>query len=136
MRTNVLSGDEGRDGPRCRSGSLAPGATVFAIGRQECQAAARRAAENPNSIGGASPCPRFAVATVMEWLVLRATALCAGLSILAAPASLPAQSKDPGARADHYRVPAGTVVMVRLRTPIDSSVSRTNDQVDAVLSDP
>ena len=52
-------------------------------------------------------------------------------------ASAPPQTKSRGAsRADHYQVPIGTVVSVRLRTAIDSSVNHVNDQVDAVLSDP
>lgn len=66
-----------------------------------------------------------------DWL--RVTVSCAGLALAATGATAWAQSK--AARADQYRVPAGTVVSVRLRTPIDSSVSRENDQVDAVLSD-
>jgi hypothetical protein len=69
----------------------------------------------------------------MRWSWLRITVSCIPLALATAQATPLAQSK--GARADQYRVPAGTVVSVRLRTPIDSSVSRENDQVDAVLSD-
>jgi hypothetical protein len=47
-----------------------------------------------------------------------------------------AQSRPrPAADADHYRLPIGTVVSVRLRTPIDSSVNQVNDQVDAIFAE-
>jgi len=64
---------------------------------------------------------------------LRIAASCVCLALATRHAPALAQSK--GARADQYRVPAGTVVSLRLRTPIDSGTSRENDQVDAVLSD-
>jgi hypothetical protein len=50
--------------------------------------------------------------------------------------SLSAQAKArAAARAGQYQVPAGTVVSLRLRTPIDSSSSQVNDQIDAVLTE-
>jgi hypothetical protein len=39
-------------------------------------------------------------------------------------------------RPDQYRIPIGTIMAVRLRTPIDSSANHANDQVDAVLLEP
>ena len=38
-------------------------------------------------------------------------------------------------KADHYKVPIGTAVSARLRTPIDSSVNQVSEQVEAVLSE-
>jgi hypothetical protein len=69
----------------------------------------------------------------MRWGWLRIAVSCVCISLGATQIAVWAQSK--AARADQYRVPAGTVVSVKLRTPIDSSVSRENDQVDAVLSE-
>jgi hypothetical protein len=45
------------------------------------------------------------------------------------------QVKKRGARLREYRVPIGSVLSVQLRTPISSASSRTNDQVDATLSE-
>jgi hypothetical protein len=36
----------------------------------------------------------------------------------------------------NYRVPAGTVLQARLRTPLGSASSRVDDQVDAILLEP
>jgi hypothetical protein len=72
----------------------------------------------------------------MQWRIAPFTALwilC--LSIAVPPPS--AQSKhraEPS--ASQYRIPIGTVVSVRLRTPIDSGVSQTNEQIDAELTEP
>jgi len=58
------------------------------------------------------------------------------LTLIGTDHSLSAQVKvRPAARADQYQVPAGTVVSLRLRTPIDSSSSQVNDQIDAVLTE-
>ena len=36
---------------------------------------------------------------------------------------------------DYYKVPIGTVVSAKLRTPIDSSTSQVNEQIDAELTE-
>jgi hypothetical protein len=64
------------------------------------------------------------------------TPIVAAAEPAAAPVPVPAQAKRRAVTpTDHYRVPIGTVVSARLRTPIDSSVNQVNDQVDAVLSE-
>jgi len=62
------------------------------------------------------------------------TPIVAAAEAVAPPVLAQAKPK-PVARPDHYKVPIGTVVPARLRTPIDSSVNQVSDQVDAVLSD-
>jgi hypothetical protein len=37
--------------------------------------------------------------------------------------------------SDYYKVPIGTVVSAKLRTPIDSSTSQVNEQIDAELTE-
>jgi hypothetical protein len=57
-------------------------------------------------------------------------------TLVVTPHSVSAQAKArAAARADHYQVPAGTIVSLQLRTPIDSSTSQAHDQVDAVLTE-
>jgi hypothetical protein len=43
--------------------------------------------------------------------------------------------KSEPSRQDYYRVPIGTIVSAKLRTPIDSSTSQLNEQIDAVLTE-
>jgi hypothetical protein len=45
------------------------------------------------------------------------------------------QGKKPGPHVHEYHVPAGSVLMVQLRTPISSASSQIDDQVDATLSE-
>jgi len=46
----------------------------------------------------------------------------------------PAQATPRGAGTGEYRIAIGTPIPARLRTPIDSSTARVNDQVDAILT--
>ena len=56
-----------------------------------------------------------------------------GSKVAVRPAS--EQSKPRGDRMQKYRVPAGTLLSVRLRTPIGSASSSIDDQVDATLAE-
>ena len=48
----------------------------------------------------------------------------------------PAGVKQGSARYDAYQVPAGSALLLKLRTPLDSAGSAVDDQVDAVLWSP
>lgn len=47
-----------------------------------------------------------------------------------------ASSKAASRPVDRYQVAAGTALLLRLRTPLDSSTTSVDDQVDAVLWSP
>lgn len=71
-----------------------------------------------------------------------AAAVVLGIGLVA-PAYAPGDatpqsgSAKPGpAEFDDHRIPAGTELQVRLRTPLDSSSTPVDEQVDAVLSSP
>lgn len=71
-----------------------------------------------------------------------AAAVVLGIGLVApayAPGDAPQQSGSAAARTatfDDHRIPAGTELLVRLRTPLDSSSTSVDEQVDAVLSSP
>ena len=45
-------------------------------------------------------------------------------------------SAASGSRVDRYQVAAGTALLLKLRTPLDSATTSVDDQVDAVLWSP
>lgn len=59
--------------------------------------------------------------------------VAAASAVPARPAVLDATAQRPRSRM--YQVPAGTLLPVRLRTPVSSASARVDDQVDATLSE-
>ena len=65
--------------------------------------------------------------------------LVIGAALLVSPPGLAGQAKDsrkPAARLDRYQVPAGTALLLKLKTPLDSSKVSVDDQVEATLWSP
>jgi hypothetical protein len=65
--------------------------------------------------------------------------LVIGAALLVSPPGLSGQAKDsrkPAARLDRYQVPAGTALLLKLKTPLDSSKVSVDDQVEATLWSP
>ena len=66
--------------------------------------------------------------------------LVAGAAALASPPSLAEQGrgtrKVETERTDRYQVPAGTALLLKLKTPLDSGNASLDDQVEATLWSP
>ena len=65
--------------------------------------------------------------------------LVIGAALLVSPPGIAGQAKDsrkPAARLDRYQVPAGTALLLKLKTPLDSSKVSVDDQVEATLWSP
>ena len=69
-----------------------------------------------------------------------AALLVVGATALVSPPSLAEQArgpkKAPAASIDRYQVPAGTALLLKLRTPLDSGKASVDDQVEATLWSP
>jgi hypothetical protein len=69
-----------------------------------------------------------------------AALLVAGAAALASPPSRAEQArgarKVETERADRYQVPAGTALLLKLKTPLDSGKASLDDQVEATLWSP
>lgn len=66
--------------------------------------------------------------------------LIAGSVALASPPDLSEQArgarKVPAERLERYQVPAGTALLLKLRTPLDSATASVDDQIEATLWSP
>ena len=65
--------------------------------------------------------------------------LVIGAALLVSPPGLAGQAKDSrksAPRLDRYQVPAGTALLLKLKTPLDSSKVSVDDQVEATLWSP
>jgi hypothetical protein len=64
----------------------------------------------------------------------------AAASLLSTPTRAAYQTqgtrKAPAERLDSYQVPAGTALLLKLRTPVDSATASIDDQVEATLWSP
>ena len=69
-----------------------------------------------------------------------AVVLAVGATALVSPPSLAGQARGPkkaaAASNDRFQVPAGTALLLKLRTPLDSGKASVDDQVEATLWSP
>lgn len=66
--------------------------------------------------------------------------LIVGAALLVSPPGIAQHSrgsaKSPSPSSDRYQVPAGTALLMKLKTPLDSGTASVHDQVEAALWSP
>jgi hypothetical protein len=69
-----------------------------------------------------------------------ASLLVTGIAVLVSPPSFARQARAPkkaaADRTDRYQVPAGTALLLKLKTPVDSGKASVDDQVEATFWSP
>jgi hypothetical protein len=69
-----------------------------------------------------------------------ASLLVVGVAVLVSPPSFARQARAPKKAAadqtDRYQVPAGTALLLKLKTPIDSGKASVDDQIEATFWSP